>query len=83
MTVCTTPECIPDRDVLLADYEVQSVDSGDYQVLPDLWTNRRVVVCFLRQFGCRFCKQQVAGLAQVRLPPSPPGRSCACTECMH
>jgi hypothetical protein len=33
--------------------------------ISDLWKEKRSVVCFLRQFGCRFCKQQIAGLDKL------------------
>lgn len=33
--------------------------------LTSLWSDRRVVICFLRHLGCRFCHQQVASLNEM------------------
>jgi len=38
---------------------------GERRPLLSLWSDRKAVVVFLRHFGCRFCKQQAAGLARV------------------
>lgn len=35
--------------------------------ITELWEHRRIVLCFLRHFGCAFCKQMVAGLNQLIL----------------
>ena len=37
----------------------------DERFLPSLWRERRAVVCFLRQLGCRFCRQQLAAMATI------------------
>ena len=34
-------------------------------LLYDIWRDRRVILAFLRHFGCRFCAQQVAALSQL------------------
>lgn len=39
--------------------------SGTSRWLPSLWDDRRAVVCFLRQLGCRFCRQQIAAMAKI------------------
>jgi hypothetical protein len=46
-------------------YEVWSAENSIEIELTELWKSRRAVVVFLRQFGCRFCKQQVAGLNKI------------------
>jgi peroxiredoxin len=38
--------------------------SGGSTVLDELWTARPLVLCFVRHFGCIFCRQQVAGLCR-------------------
>ena len=39
---------------------VLSVKTGEKVNLPDIWAEKRVVLCFLRHLGCRFCHQQIA-----------------------
>jgi hypothetical protein len=38
---------------------VTEVETGAEIFLDQLWTDRKVVVVFLRQLGCRFCLKQV------------------------
>jgi hypothetical protein len=45
--------------------EVISTTGTVFENVSQLWEDRRVVICFLRQFGCRFCKQQIAGLNKL------------------
>jgi hypothetical protein len=46
-------------------YEVVNARNGTSIEITELWKARKCVVVFLRQFGCRFCKQQVAGLTAI------------------
>ncbi|GMI43256.1 hypothetical protein TeGR_g3801 [Tetraparma gracilis] len=46
---------------------VTEVSTGAEIFLDQLWTDRKVVVVFLRQLGCRFCLKQVAELQDFRL----------------
>ena len=48
----------------IMDIEVVSV-KGPTVKLTSLWSDRRVVICFLRHLGCRFCHQQVASLNEM------------------
>jgi peroxiredoxin len=41
------------------DHRGHSID------VPSLWRTRRILLVFLRHFGCRFCKQQVQSLKAV------------------
>ena len=47
-------------------HTVTAVSNGDTVQLTSLWETRRVVVCFLRHFGCRFCKQMTAQLDRIQ-----------------
>lgn len=43
-------------------------DDGSFKeevLTRDIWLDRKVVCCFLRHFGCRFCHQQLAGLNSI------------------
>ena len=44
---------------------VLSVKTGEKVNLPDIWAEKRVVLCFLRHLGCRFCHQQIAALNEM------------------
>merc|ERR1719424_2387045 len=46
-------------DVIVLD------EQGTEHELTSLWSSRRVLLVFLRHFGCRFCKQQVDMLNMV------------------
>jgi hypothetical protein len=49
---------------LLARVGAVAIDllTGDRARLRDLWSSRPTVVAFVRQFGCLFCHEMVAGL---------------------
>lgn len=49
----------------MGDIDVLSVKSGEKVNLPDIWSEKRVVLCFLRHLGCRFCHQQIAALNEM------------------
>jgi len=40
---------------------------GEAISVPTLWQKRRIILVFLRHFGCRFCKQQVRTMKVVQL----------------
>ena len=51
-------------DDSLQRYTVLDLEGASVPLL-SLWRRRRVVLCFLRQFGCRFCHQVTAGLRRI------------------
>jgi len=40
-------------------------EHGTVVDMPSLWRDRRILLVFLRHFGCRFCKQQVHAVKMV------------------
>lgn len=56
-----------DDDQLVARVGATAIDllSGERAKLRDLWSERPTVVAFIRQFGCLFCHELVAGLVEA------------------
>ena len=48
-------------------------------LLCDIWKDRKVILAFLRHFGCRFCAQQVSALNEL-LPEVKSYNEAHCTE---
>ncbi len=49
----------------LANSSILTTD-GEPIIVSSLWSNRTLVLAFIRQYGCLFCRQQVAELMEKR-----------------
>ena len=45
--------------------QVLNIQTGQRLDLTAIWTDRKCIVCFLRHFNCRFCRQQIADLNRI------------------
>eukprot|EP00038_Savillea_parva_P007222 m.168699 g.168699 ORF g.168699 m.168699 type:complete len:798 (-) comp12991_c0_seq1:1957-4350(-) len=64
-----TPSCSRRRrrraSELASALTLRDASDGRLVWLPSLWSQRRIVLVFLRHIGCRFCKEQIAGLNTI------------------
>jgi peroxiredoxin len=51
--MCTAPRGLQVRDT-----------SGNEMLLDDVWSGGPALLCFVRHFGCIFCRQQVSGFCR-------------------
>ena len=58
--------------------QVDSTNTNEV-LLSDIWKDRKVILAFLRHFGCRFCAQQVSALNDL-LPEVKLYNEAHCTE---
>ena len=55
-----------ETDIPLPNIFVQHVNSGKRTKLWEIWSDKKVVLCFLRQLGCRFCQQRLKQLNSIK-----------------
>ena len=55
-----------ETNIPLPNIFVQHVNSGKRTKLWEIWSDKKVVLCFLRQLGCRFCQQRLKQLNSIK-----------------